>query len=125
MIGKRTGVWEGSVMSNTALAPHPPIAPTGFPGSLKFAGPGVHKPFALQGHVITRAAVARKYGYVYQESVFSIDEGSYDIFTELDGRMLYVYYIPASNQKCWWILNKPAKTGNTVDELEQFLKSIS
>jgi hypothetical protein len=37
---------------------------------------------------------------------------------------MYIYYIIPHGQKYWWILDKPAKTGNTVDELEKLLKSI-
>jgi alkyl hydroperoxide reductase subunit AhpC len=50
--------------------------------------------------------------------------GSYDIYSHPDGRTIYIYYIIPQSQQYWWILDKPSKTGNTVDELERLLQSI-
>jgi len=76
---------------------------------------------------MTRASVARQYSFVLRESVFSMTSGSYDIYSHPDGRTIYIYYIIPQDQKYWWILNTPdstSKTGNTIDELMQLLKSI-
>jgi hypothetical protein len=59
-----------------------------------------------------------------RESVFSVTSGAYDIYSHPDGRTITIYYIIPQSQKYWWILDKPSKTGNTVDELQQLLKSI-
>jgi hypothetical protein len=53
--------------------------------------------------------------------------GSYDIYSQPDGRTIYIYYIIPQDQKYWWILSTPdstSKTGNTIDELLRLLKSI-
>jgi len=53
--------------------------------------------------------------------------GSYEIYSHPDGRTIYIYYIIPQDRKYWWIVNTPdstSKTGNTIDELMQLLKSI-
>jgi len=53
--------------------------------------------------------------------------GSYDIYSRPDVRTIYIYYIIPQDRKYWWIVNTPdstSKTGNTIDELMQLLKSI-
>jgi hypothetical protein len=95
-----------------------------FPVYQKFDDPGLLEPLVPEERVTTRAGVARKYSYVLRESVFSMASGSYDIYSCPDGRTLYIYYIIPQGQQYWWSLDKPPKTGNTVDELERFLKSI-
>ena len=112
------------MQSETASASQLLLTPATFPGYQKFGGPGLLEPFALEGRVMTRASIARQYSYVLRESVFSMTSGSYDIYSHPDGRTLYIYYIIPQAQKYWWLLDKPSKTGNTVEELEELLKNI-
>jgi hypothetical protein len=56
-----------------------------------------------------------------------VTSGSYDIYSHPDGHTLYIYYIIPQGQKFWWILNglgSLSKTGNTIDELRNLLKSL-
>ncbi len=115
------------MQSETASASQLLLAPATLPGYQKFGGPGLLESFAVEGRVMTRASVARQYSFVLRESVFSVTYGSYDIYLHPDGRTIYIYYIIPQDQKYWWILNTPdstSKTGNTIDELMQLLKSI-
>ena len=115
------------MQSETASASQLLLAPATFPGYQKIDGPGLLESFALEGRVMTRASVARQYSFVLRESVFSMTSGSYDIYLHPDGRTIYIYYIIPQDQKYWWILNTPdstSKTGNTIDELLQLMKSI-
>lgn len=115
------------MQSKTASASQVLLDPATFPGYQEVDGPGLLESFALEGRVMTRASVARQYSFVLRESVFSMTSGSYDIYSHPDGRTIYIYYIIPQDQKYWWIVNKPdstSKTGNTIDELMQLLKSI-
>jgi hypothetical protein len=111
-------------MSDTASASQLLEAPATFPAYEKFGGPGLLEPFAWEGQELTRASVARQYSFMRRESVFSVTSGAYDIYSHPDGRTITIYYIIPEGQKYWWSLDKPSRTGNTVDELAQLLKSI-
>ena len=124
IISKLTWDWESSVTSETSSASELLLAPTTFPAYQKLGGPGVLEARAWEGREMTRAAVARQYSFVLRESVFSVTSGSYDIYSHPDGRIISIYYIIPQGQKYWWILDKPSRTGNTVVELAQLLKSI-
>lgn len=115
------------MQSETAGASQLLLIPATFPGYQKIDGPGLLESFALEGRVMTRASVARQYSFARRESVFSMTSGSYDIYSHPDGRTIDIYYIIPQDQKYWWILNTPdssSKTGNTIDELLQLMKSI-
>ena len=113
------------MLTETTSASHSLFAQATFPGERKLDSPGLQEPFAWEGRARTRAGVARQYSYALRESVFSVVSGSYDIYSHPDGRTLSIYYVIPQGQKYWWILDQPSETGNTVDELEKLLKSIS